>query len=99
MRLDLNSLEYKPKEKPRFDSIGKARKANRLVSKLGILYDGGDQASDFYQDVTTAILTYSSNRIPEIADDLYQIDDALRAGFGWDVGPFETWDLIGFDKI
>jgi 3-hydroxyacyl-CoA dehydrogenase len=97
--LDLETLEYKPKDKPRFDSIGKARKANRLKSKLGILYDGGDAAADFYQDIITAIAAYSANRIPEIADELYQIDDALRAGFGWDVGPFETWDLIGFDKI
>jgi 3-hydroxyacyl-CoA dehydrogenase len=97
--LNLETLEYAPKDSPRYDSIGKARKANRLKSKLGILYDGGDAAADFYVDVITAIAAYSSNRIPEIADELYQIDDALRAGFGWDVGPFETWDLIGFDKV
>jgi len=97
--LNLETLEYGPKESPRYDSIGKARKANRLKSKLGILYDGGDAAADFYNDVITAIAAYSSNRIPEIADELYQIDDALKAGFGWDVGPFETWDLIGFDKV
>ncbi|MGB1037968.1 MAG: enoyl-CoA hydratase-related protein, partial [Bacteroidia bacterium] len=97
--LDLKSLEYKPKDKPRFETIGKARKANRLKSKLGILYDGSDAVGAFYQDVTNAILAYSANRIPEIADELYQIDDALRAGFGWDVGPFETWDMIGFDKV
>ncbi len=97
--LNLETLEYGPKESPRYDSIGKARKANRLKSKLGILYDGGDAAADFYNDIITAIAAYSSNRIPEIADELYQIDDALKAGFGWDVGPFETWDLIGFDKV
>lgn len=97
--LDLHSLEYKPQDKPRFDSIGKAKKANRLKSKLSILFDGGDAASDFYHDVTAAILAYSANRIPEIADDLYQIDDALKAGFGWEVGPFETWDMIGFGKV
>jgi 3-hydroxyacyl-CoA dehydrogenase len=97
--LNLETLEYGPKDSPRYDSIGKARKANRLQSKLGILYDGGDAAADFYVDIITAIAAYSSNRIPEIADELYQIDDALRAGFGWDVGPFETWDLIGFDKV
>ena len=97
--LNLETLEYGPKDSPRYDSIGKARKANRLQSKLGILYDGGDSAADFYVDIITTIAAYSSNRIPEIADELYQIDDALRAGFGWDVGPFETWDLIGFDKV
>jgi 3-hydroxyacyl-CoA dehydrogenase len=97
--LDLNSMEYKPKDKPRFDSIGKARQANRLKSKIGILYDGGDEAADFYKDVTTAILAYSANRIPEIADNLYQIDDALKAGFGWEIGPFETWDLLGFENV
>ena len=97
--LDLNTFEYIDQNKPRFDSIGKARGANRLKSKLGILYGGGDKAADFYKDVTTAILAYSANRIPEIADDLYQIDDALKAGFGWEVGPFETWDILGFDKV
>lgn len=97
--LNLTTLEYNAQDKPRFDSIGKARGANRLSSKLGILYSGGDPAADFYHDIITAIAAYSANRIPEIADDLYQIDDALRAGFGWEVGPFETWDLIGFDKV
>jgi 3-hydroxyacyl-CoA dehydrogenase len=97
--LNLESLEYAPKESPRFPSIGAARKANRLKSKLGILYDGDDKAAAFYRDVTVAIAAYSANRIPEIADELYQIDDALRAGFGWEAGPFETWDLIGFDKV
>ncbi|MEY2924267.1 MAG: hypothetical protein RLZZ337_815, partial [Bacteroidota bacterium] len=97
--LDLNTFEYKEQTKPRFDSIGKARGANRLKSKLGILFSGNDKAALFYKDVTTAILAYSANRIPEIADDLYQIDDALKAGFGWEVGPFETWDLLGFDKV
>jgi 3-hydroxyacyl-CoA dehydrogenase len=97
--LNLTTFEYESADKPRFDSVGKAKKANRLKSKLGILYDGGDAAADFYHDVTTAILAYSANRIPEIADDLYQIDDALKAGFGWEVGPFETWDMIGFGKV
>jgi 3-hydroxyacyl-CoA dehydrogenase len=97
--LDLNNFEYQEQSKPRFASIGKARGANRLKSKLGILYGGGDKAADFYKDVTTAILAYSANRIPEIADDLYQIDDALKAGFGWEVGPFETWDILGLDKV
>jgi 3-hydroxyacyl-CoA dehydrogenase len=97
--LDLNTFEYIDQTKPRFASISKARGANRLKSKLGILYGGGDKAADFYKDVTTAILAYSANRIPEIADDLYQIDDALKAGFGWEVGPFETWDILGLDKV
>jgi 3-hydroxyacyl-CoA dehydrogenase len=97
--LNLETLKYSPKDKPRFESIGKARKANRLKSKLGILFDGGDEAANFYKDVTAAILAYAANRIPEIADELYQIDDALRAGFGWEVGPFETWDLIGFETV
>lgn len=97
--LNLDTLEYHPQDKPRFDSVGKARKASKLSSKLGILFDGGDAAGHFYKDVTTAILAYAANRIPEIADELYQIDDALKAGFGWEVGPFETWDMIGFNTV
>jgi 3-hydroxyacyl-CoA dehydrogenase len=97
--LDLSKLTYAEKTKPRFESVGKARKANRLKSKLGILYSGTDKAAEFYKEVTTAILAYSANRVPEIAEDLYQIDDALRAGFGWEVGPFETWDLLGFENV
>ena len=97
--LDLKSLEYKDKEKVRFQSIGDAKQANRLSSKLKILFGGQDKASNFYRAVTTSILVYSANRIPEIADELYQIDDALKAGFGWEVGPFETWDILGFDTV
>ncbi len=97
--LNLQDLTYHEKSKPRYESIGKAKKANRLKSKLGILFSADDKLGQFYRDVTTAILAYSANRIPEIANHLYQIDDALRAGFGWDVGPFETWDLLGFDTV
>lgn len=97
--LNLKTLEYQEKSQVRFNSIGEARQRSKLASKIKVLYAGGDKAADFYQAVTTAVLIYSANRIPEIADHIYQIDDALKAGFGWEIGPFETWDILGLDLV
>ena len=97
--LDINSLEYAPKEKVRAESTGQARQIDSLERRLQLLYKGGEKLADFYKEVTTAILLYSANRIPEIAEDIYPIDNALRAGFGWEMGPFEMWDAIGFDAV
>ncbi len=57
-----------------------------------------DKAGEFYRKSFHALFAYVSHRIPEISDDLYKIDDALRAGFGWELGPFETWDAVGVKK-
>lgn len=97
--LDLNSFEYKDKEKVRFASTGEARQRSRLTSKIKTLWSGSDKAAEFYRAVTTAIIIYSANRIPEISDEIYQIDDALKAGFGWEIGPFETWEALGVQEV
>lgn len=97
--LDLKSLEYAPKAKIRAQKIGEARQLPSLAKQIAYLFEGGDKLSDFYKEVTTAILIYSAHRIPEIADEVYQVDEALKAGFGWELGPFETWDIIGFDQV
>lgn len=97
--LNLMTLEYAPQQKPRFASVGEARKRLRLAKKLSTLFSGSDKAAQFYKETTAVILAYASNRIPEIADDLYRIDDAMRAGFGWEAGPFETWDMLGWDEV
>jgi len=97
--LDLKTFEYKPKTSPRFESIGAARKAESLPHKLKILAKGTDKAAMFFNSLNMQVFAYASNRIPEIADHLYQIDDAMRAGFGWELGPFETWDILGPQRI
>ena len=59
---------------------------------------GKDKAGEFYRKSFTALFAYVSNRIPEITDELYKIDDAMKAGFGWEHGPFQIWDAIGVEK-
>ena len=63
-----------------------------------MLLMGQDKAGEFYRKAFAGVFAYVSNRLPEISDDLYKIDDALKAGFGWELGPFETWDIVGLDK-
>ncbi|MFY0645032.1 MAG: enoyl-CoA hydratase/isomerase family protein [Bacteroidia bacterium] len=97
--LDLTTLEYSPKAKVRAESTRQARQFSSLKKRVHFLFQGGDKLAEFFKDVTTAILLYSANRIPEIAEEIYPIDDALRAGFGWEMGPFEMWDAIGFTAV
>jgi len=96
--LDLKTLEYKPKEKVRAESIGLARTLPSLPKKIKSLFGGGDKLGEFYRQLNLQLFSYVSNRVPEISDHLYGVDDALRAGFGWELGPFETWDVIGLQK-
>ncbi len=96
--LDLKTFEYKPKTKPRFESVGAARQGNGLKHRLKILAKGTDKAAKFLQALNVKVFAYSSHRVPEIADKLYQVDDAMKAGFGWELGPFETWDVLGVKR-
>jgi len=98
MALDLKTLEYRPQVKPKFATMDAAKKEDDLVKRMSILYDGSDKAGEFYRKSFHGLFAYVSHRIPEITDALYKIDDALRAGFGWELGPFETWDAVGVKK-
>ncbi len=98
LSLDLNTLEYRPNQKPQIPSLGAAKGIDDLGDRIRHLFHAQDKGGIFTQKSYLALFAYVSNRIPEIADDLYQIDDAVRAGFGWDKGPFETWDMIGLEK-
>jgi len=95
MALDLKTLEYRAQVKPKFATMDAAKKEDDLVKRMPILYTGTDKAGDFYRKSFHGLFAYVSHRIPEITDDLYKIDDALRAGFGWELGPFELWDAVG----
>lgn len=99
LELDLKTLEYGPKSKVKFATLAAAKMEDDLKKRTKILFAGKDKAGEFYRSVFSGVFQYVTNRIPEISDELYKIDDALRAGFGWEMGPFETWDAIGFDKV
>lgn len=98
LELDLNTLEYVEKSKVKFATLDAAKQVEDLKGRTKVLFSGKDKAGDFYRKVFTGVFQYVTNRIPEISDETYRIDDALKAGFGWEMGPFETWDAIGFDK-
>ncbi|CAG5083325.1 3-hydroxyacyl-CoA dehydrogenase/enoyl-CoA hydratase family protein [Parvicella tangerina] len=97
--LDLETLEYRSKKKVKFATLEAAKLETDLKKRTKILFSGKDNAGDFYRSVFTGVFQYVTNRIPEISDELYKIDEALKAGFGWEMGPFETWDAIGFEKV
>ncbi len=99
LELNLETLEYGPKSKVNFATLAAAKQVDDLKSRTKVLFSGKDKAGDFYRKLYTGIFQYVTNRIPEISDETYRIDDALRAGFGWEMGPFETWDAIGFEKV
>ncbi|MGB5173803.1 MAG: 3-hydroxyacyl-CoA dehydrogenase NAD-binding domain-containing protein, partial [Thermoanaerobaculia bacterium] len=96
--LDFNTFEYNPKTKPRMDGIGVARRFTDLGKKLHALVYNPDAAGEFAWELTIGVLAYAANRVGEIADDIVEIDRAMRWGFGWEMGPFETWDAIGVEK-
>lgn len=93
--LDLKTLEYKPSQKVKFATLEMTKPIDNLKDRVKVLVSGKDKAGEFYRATFAGLFQYVSNRIPEIADELYKIDDALKAGFGWDLGPFEYWDAIG----
>ncbi len=99
LELDINILEYKPSEKIKFASVAAAKSIDNLKDRLKDLHAAGDKAGDFLRKLSFNIFQYASNRIPEIADEIYKIDDAMRGGFGWELGPFETWDVLGVEKM
>ena len=98
LTLDLASLEYKPKAKSKFSTLETTKTIDNVADRFKVLLAGKDKAGEFYRDSFFALFSYVSNRIPEIADELYKIDDAVCAGFGWELGPFKTWDAVGVEK-
>lgn len=95
LELNLDTLEYQPSEKVRFNSIGKSRGKPTAGLKIKSLVSFDDDAAKLAWDVLADTSIYSAHRVGEIADDIVQIDRGMKWGFGWDLGPFETWDAIG----
>jgi 3-hydroxyacyl-CoA dehydrogenase len=98
LEINLETFEYEPSEKVKYGSVTAAKQVDNLKDRLKTLAFAKDKAGEFLKKLSFMIFQYSSNRIPEIADEVYKIDDALRAGFGWELGPFETWDALGLEK-
>ena len=96
--LNLSSLEYEPRKKPRFATLETAKPIEDLPTRLKALFSGTDKAGEFYRIFHYNLFSYISHRIPEITDELYRVDDGMMAGFGWEVGAFESWDILGVAK-
>ena len=96
--VDFKTGEYTPQEKVRFDCFRIAKDRQKLPDKLKALCYGDDRGSKYFWEITAKTLIYSANRIPEISDDIVNIDNAMKWGFGWEKGPFESWDAIGVQK-
>jgi len=97
LQIDLKTLEYGPQKKPRFDSVGATRGADDVDEKIRRMVAGqkDDRAAELARTVLYETMIYSANRLGEISDSVADIDHALRWGFGWERGPFETWDALG----
>lgn len=96
--LDLNTLQYRDKKSAKFATLELTKTVDKVIDRFPILVSGKDKAGEFYRKNFAAMFAYVSNRIPEISDELYKIDDAMKAGFGWEHGPFQIWDAIGVER-
>jgi 3-hydroxyacyl-CoA dehydrogenase len=95
LTLNLVTQQYEPKKKTKFASIDAAKPVDDLKSRLKMLTEGKDKAAEFYRLFHYGLFSYISHRIPEISDHIFQVDDAMMAGFGWEIGAFESWDVLG----
>src|SRR5690606_31625770 len=93
--LNLQTLEYAPAQKVAFPVLEITKGIDKLKDRFSILLADKGKAGDFYRATFYSLFAYAAHRIPEISDELYKIDDALEAGFGWEMGPFKIWDALG----
>lgn len=97
--LDHNTMEYRPKQKPGFASLEAARQAGKPAKQMKALLIGKDKGAQFAWTVLRDTIVYAANLLGEIADNIQSIDDAMRWGFNWDMGPFEVWDALGVQSV
>lgn len=96
--LDLDTMTYRSNKKVSFATLEKTKPIEKVVDRFPVLISGTDKAATFYRKVLGETFAYVQFRIPEISDELYQIDEAMKAGFGWEHGPFELWDAVGLSS-
>lgn len=101
--LDLKAGEYRKQEKVKEPTLEATKSENDIRERLKIYEQGNDKAGALFRAMHYPLFEYVSHRVPEITDEFFRIDDAMRAGFGWELGPFEIWDALGVketvDKI
>jgi 3-hydroxyacyl-CoA dehydrogenase len=98
LALDLETLEYKAQKKVRFATLEKSKQIENLKDRIPVLLSGEDKAGEFFRKSLFALFSYVSFRVPEISDEVYKIDAAMQAGFGWELGPFELWEAAGLSS-
>ncbi|MCB9300502.1 MAG: 3-hydroxyacyl-CoA dehydrogenase/enoyl-CoA hydratase family protein [Lewinellaceae bacterium] len=96
--LNLQTLEYEPQQKVELASLKAAKQVDNLKKRINVLFNTEDRGGKLIRKSLLGLFAYVSNRIPEISDNLYSIDDAMKAGYAWELGPFEYWDIIGLKK-
>jgi 3-hydroxyacyl-CoA dehydrogenase len=92
-----DNLEYSPRKKVRFDGLRMSKRHHNTADKIRAFAFNPDKAGKFVWEILANTLIYAANRIPEIADDIVNVDNAMKWGFGWELGPFEIWDALGLD--
>ena len=96
LALDVKTMDYVPANKPKFESVGAAKKSEAPVEKtVRMVFNGKDAAADLTREYLCNNFIYAANRIPEIADTIVEIDNAMKWGYNHQLGPFETWDAVG----
>jgi len=98
LTLDLDTMDYRSKKSAKFATLELTKTIDKVIDRFPVLVGGKDKAGEFYRKSFGALFAYVTHRIPEITDELYKIDDAMKAGFGWEHGPFQIWDAVGLEK-
>lgn len=96
--LNLDTMVYQPSSKVSFPTLELIKSIENTLERFPVLIKGKDKAAEFYRKTFAALFAYVQNRIPEISNELYRIDDAMKAGFGWENGPFEIWEALGIEQ-
>lgn len=95
LALNLETLEYEEQQKPSLPSLKVAKQVDNLPKRIQAIFNADDKGGALIKQSLLGLFAYVSNRVPEISDNLYSIDDAMKAGYAWEIGPFEYWDIIG----
>ncbi|WP_166336454.1 3-hydroxyacyl-CoA dehydrogenase/enoyl-CoA hydratase family protein [Sphingobacterium chungjuense] len=98
LSLNLKTLEYGEQQKVKSSTLEATKPVEDIRKRMKVYEQGTDKAAELFRAMHYPLFEYVSNRVPEITDDFYRIDDAMRAGFGWELGPFEVWDALGVRK-
>lgn len=98
LALNLETLEYEPSQRPDLPSLKTAKQIDDPRRRIATLFNANDKGGELVRSSLAGLFAYASNRIPEITDHLYSIDDAMRAGYAWEFGPFEYWDIVGIQN-